>query len=242
MARAWSGSRCARGTARPGFSSGSRSARFACAWAGPGHRPTSCGCGPVWSMPRTAPALELAQLYAQRWEHELYFREVKRQVRKTDLLAESHDRDGRPGNCRPRPGQRVARRRAAARRRRPAARPARELRENPGALCQTDVAVARLGARRAHRSATHPDHEARIRSGCAGMSRHRGAPAVVPGPCASRSRRGHGCCRRNPSKARCTFNSCSDVVTNFRKALGLSRTLQTCVNPAAARPDPRPAP
>jgi hypothetical protein len=38
---------------------------------------------------RTAPALELAQLYAQRWEHELYFREVKRQVRKTDRL-QSH--------------------------------------------------------------------------------------------------------------------------------------------------------
>jgi hypothetical protein len=39
--------------------------------------------------PRTAPALELAQLYAQRWEHELYFRELKRQVRKTALL-QSH--------------------------------------------------------------------------------------------------------------------------------------------------------
>jgi Transposase DDE domain len=39
--------------------------------------------------PRTAPALELAQLYAQRWEHELYFRELKRQVRKTDVL-QSH--------------------------------------------------------------------------------------------------------------------------------------------------------
>jgi hypothetical protein len=39
--------------------------------------------------PRTAPALELAQLYAHRWEHELYFRELKRQVRKTDLL-QSH--------------------------------------------------------------------------------------------------------------------------------------------------------
>jgi hypothetical protein len=38
---------------------------------------------------RTAPAIELAQLYARRWEHELYFREVKRQVRKTDLL-QSH--------------------------------------------------------------------------------------------------------------------------------------------------------
>jgi hypothetical protein len=39
--------------------------------------------------PRTAPALELAELYAQRWEHELYFRELKRQVRKTDVL-QSH--------------------------------------------------------------------------------------------------------------------------------------------------------
>ena len=39
--------------------------------------------------PRTAPALELARLYAQRWEHELYFRELKCHVRKTDLL-QSH--------------------------------------------------------------------------------------------------------------------------------------------------------
>jgi DDE family transposase len=39
--------------------------------------------------PRTAPAIELAQLYAQRWEHELYFRELKRHVRKTDVL-QSH--------------------------------------------------------------------------------------------------------------------------------------------------------
>lgn len=38
---------------------------------------------------RTAPALELAQLYAQRWEHELYFREVKRHLRKTGVL-QSH--------------------------------------------------------------------------------------------------------------------------------------------------------
>jgi hypothetical protein len=39
--------------------------------------------------PQTAPALDLAQLYAQRWEHELYFRALKRQVRKTDVL-QSH--------------------------------------------------------------------------------------------------------------------------------------------------------
>jgi hypothetical protein len=38
---------------------------------------------------KTAPALELARLYAQRWEHELYFRELKRIVRKTDVL-QSH--------------------------------------------------------------------------------------------------------------------------------------------------------
>jgi hypothetical protein len=41
------------------------------------------------SDPRTAPALELAQLYARRWEHELYFREVKRELRKSAVL-QSH--------------------------------------------------------------------------------------------------------------------------------------------------------
>jgi DDE family transposase len=39
--------------------------------------------------PRAAPALELAQLYARRWDHELYFRELKRQLRKTVVL-QSH--------------------------------------------------------------------------------------------------------------------------------------------------------
>lgn len=39
--------------------------------------------------PHTAPAVELAQVYTQRWEHELYFREIKRQLRKTDVL-QSH--------------------------------------------------------------------------------------------------------------------------------------------------------
>lgn len=39
--------------------------------------------------PRTAPALELATLYARRWEHELYYRELKRHLRKTDVL-QSH--------------------------------------------------------------------------------------------------------------------------------------------------------
>lgn len=35
---------------------------------------------------KEAPAQELAQVYTQRWEHELYYREIKRQLRKTDLL------------------------------------------------------------------------------------------------------------------------------------------------------------
>lgn len=36
-----------------------------------------------------APALELAQLYAQRWEHELYYRQLKGQLRKSEVL-QSH--------------------------------------------------------------------------------------------------------------------------------------------------------
>lgn len=39
--------------------------------------------------PTEAPAAELAQLYAKRWEHELYYRQIKLQLRKTDLL-QSH--------------------------------------------------------------------------------------------------------------------------------------------------------
>lgn len=39
--------------------------------------------------PQTAPALELVPLYAHRWEHELYFREVKRHLRKSAVL-QSH--------------------------------------------------------------------------------------------------------------------------------------------------------
>lgn len=35
---------------------------------------------------RRAPALELAQLYAQRWAHELYYRQLKRQRRQTEVL------------------------------------------------------------------------------------------------------------------------------------------------------------
>ncbi|HOK78330.1 MAG TPA: transposase [Verrucomicrobiota bacterium] len=38
---------------------------------------------------RSAPGRELAALYARRWEHELYYRELKRQLRKSDVL-QSH--------------------------------------------------------------------------------------------------------------------------------------------------------
>lgn len=55
----------------------------------PGHRTHELRLWTSLVEVRTAPALELVQLYAQRWEHELYFRELKRQVRKTDLL-QSH--------------------------------------------------------------------------------------------------------------------------------------------------------
>ncbi len=39
--------------------------------------------------PKSAPALELAQLYAQRWHHELYYREMKVELRGGELL-QSH--------------------------------------------------------------------------------------------------------------------------------------------------------
>lgn len=55
----------------------------------PGHRTHEMRLWTSLVDPVTAPALELAQLYAQRWEHELYFRELKRQVRRTDVL-QSH--------------------------------------------------------------------------------------------------------------------------------------------------------
>ena len=39
--------------------------------------------------PEAAPALDLARVYASRWEQELYFREIKRQLRRTAVL-QSH--------------------------------------------------------------------------------------------------------------------------------------------------------
>lgn len=54
-----------------------------------GHRAHELRLWTTLMDPRTAPALELAQLYARRWEHELYFRELKHQLRKTAVL-QSH--------------------------------------------------------------------------------------------------------------------------------------------------------
>ncbi|MGH9158728.1 MAG: IS4 family transposase [Vicinamibacteraceae bacterium] len=54
-----------------------------------GHRARELRLWTTLRDPRTAPALELARLYASRWEHELYFRELKRQLRRTALL-QSH--------------------------------------------------------------------------------------------------------------------------------------------------------
>ena len=39
--------------------------------------------------PRAAPAMELVELYAQRWEQELFYRQLKRQLRKSEVL-QSH--------------------------------------------------------------------------------------------------------------------------------------------------------
>ena len=39
--------------------------------------------------PKSAPATELVELYARRWEHELYYREIKHALRKSEVL-QSH--------------------------------------------------------------------------------------------------------------------------------------------------------
>ena len=55
----------------------------------PGHRSHELRLWTTLLDPRTAPALDLARVYASRWEHELYFREIKRQLRRTAVL-QSH--------------------------------------------------------------------------------------------------------------------------------------------------------
>ncbi len=55
----------------------------------PGHRTQELRLWTSLLDARRAPELELAQLYARRWEHELYHRELTWHLRKTDVL-QSH--------------------------------------------------------------------------------------------------------------------------------------------------------
>lgn len=57
--------------------------------ARPGHRTQELRLWTSLLEPSQAPADELARLYAQRWEHELYYRQLKSQLRKSELL-QSH--------------------------------------------------------------------------------------------------------------------------------------------------------
>jgi hypothetical protein len=54
-----------------------------------GHRAHELRLWTSLLAPATAPALDLARVYASRWEQELYFRELKRQVRRNGVL-QSH--------------------------------------------------------------------------------------------------------------------------------------------------------
>jgi hypothetical protein len=55
----------------------------------PGHRAHELRLWTSLLDPASAPAMELVQLYARRWEHELYYRELKGQLRKNEVL-QSH--------------------------------------------------------------------------------------------------------------------------------------------------------
>jgi hypothetical protein len=55
----------------------------------PGHRARELRLWTSLLDPRSAPAQELIPLYARRWEHELYYRELKRQLRRSEVL-QSH--------------------------------------------------------------------------------------------------------------------------------------------------------
>lgn len=55
----------------------------------PGHRAQELRLWTSLLDPKDAPASELIELYARRWEHELYYRELKRQLRKSEVL-QSH--------------------------------------------------------------------------------------------------------------------------------------------------------
>lgn len=54
-----------------------------------GHRASALRLWTSLLDPKVAPALELVQVYGQRWEHELFYRQLKRQLRKSEVL-QSH--------------------------------------------------------------------------------------------------------------------------------------------------------
>jgi hypothetical protein len=55
----------------------------------PGHRAQELRLWTSLLEPKSAPAAQLMELYPRRWEHELYYRELKRQLRKSEVL-QSH--------------------------------------------------------------------------------------------------------------------------------------------------------
>ena len=147
---------------------------------------TNCGCGPVCAIRGTAPALELAQVYASRWEHELYFREIKRQLRRTAVLAESHGGNRRARNRRAGVGQCRHRRRTRACGHRPRSR---RLRVSFGQVLQhrpRHVAVPRAVRRRLDRPAEDPRRSPRPGAHPPQRAGARRGHALVRAPCASR--------------------------------------------------------
>jgi len=125
-----------------------------------GHRAHELRLWTSLLTPRTAPALELARVYASRWEHELYFREI-------------NDSCAGPQSCRvirwkparrrsPRLGQRRPCERTRPRRRWPHPGASGELRA--GAECRPrHVAVLRTVRRCVHGPTEDPRHSPRAR-------------------------------------------------------------------------------
>ena len=82
--------------------------------------------------PVTAPAGELVELYAKRWEHELFYREIKRQLRKSGLLQSHTVTTAAQEIAHPDPGRGIAGSGARPSRSRTGARVARELHQAAG--------------------------------------------------------------------------------------------------------------
>jgi len=113
--------------------------------------------------PRTAPALDLARVYASRWEPELYVREIKRQLRRTALLQSHTVETGAQEIAAIVLGQRRHCQRTGARRDRPDPGPASQLWPDPQHRPR-HVAVFRALRRRFHRSAEDSRDSPRARA------------------------------------------------------------------------------